>query len=79
MHSMDNCHVSTLLALIWKAGVTAIANPLINIVIQRCCGMIPVREMLATGISMASRPRIPSLHFLDFSQPTALSHFLRRS
>ena len=34
MHSMDNYYVSKLLPLIAEAGVAAIANPLINIVIQ---------------------------------------------
>jgi cytosine/creatinine deaminase len=34
MHSMDNYYVSKLLPLMAEAGVAAIANPLINIVIQ---------------------------------------------
>ena len=34
MHSMDNYYVSKLLPLIAESGVSAIANPLINITLQ---------------------------------------------
>src|SRR6202021_3359939 len=34
MHSMDNYYVSKLLPLMLEAGLNAVANPLINIVIQ---------------------------------------------
>jgi cytosine deaminase len=60
MHSMDNYYVSKLLPLIKEAGVAAIANPLINIVIQgrhdtypRRRGLTRVPEMLAAGIPVA--------------------------
>ena len=60
MHSMDNYYVSKLLPLMAEAGVAAIANPLINIVIQgrhdtypKRRGMTRVPEMLAYGIDLA--------------------------
>jgi len=60
MHSMDNYYVSKLLPLIKEAGVAAIANPLINIMIQgrhdsypKRRGMTRVPEMLAAGIPVA--------------------------
>ncbi len=60
MHSMDDDYVSKLLPLIKEAGVAAIANPLINIVIQgrhdaypKRRGMTRVRELLAHGIPVA--------------------------
>jgi cytosine/creatinine deaminase len=60
MHSMDNYYVSKLLPLIREAGVAAIANPLINIVIQgrhdsypKRRGLTRVPEMMAAGIPVA--------------------------
>ncbi len=60
MHSMDNYYVSKLLPLIAEAGVHAIPNPLINIVLQgrhdtypKRRGMTRVPEMLASGINVA--------------------------
>jgi cytosine/creatinine deaminase len=57
MHSMDNYYVSKLLPLIAEAGVSAIPNPLINIMIQgrhdtfpKRRGLTRVKEMLALGI-----------------------------
>ncbi|MBX3582436.1 MAG: amidohydrolase family protein [Rhizobiaceae bacterium] len=57
MHSMDNYYVSKLLPLIAEAGVSAIPNPLINIMLQgrhdtypKRRGMTRVREMIAQGI-----------------------------
>ena len=57
MHSMDNYYVSKLLPLIAEAGVAAIPNPLINIVLQgrhdsfpKRRGLTRVREMRAFGI-----------------------------
>ena len=57
MHSMDNYYVSKLLPLIAEAGVSAIPNPLINIMLQgrhdtfpKRRGLTRVREMLAHGI-----------------------------
>jgi cytosine deaminase len=57
MHSMDNYYVSKLLPLIAEAGVSAIPNPLINIVIQgrhdtypKRRGMTRVPEMISAGI-----------------------------
>lgn len=59
MHSMDNYYVSKLLPLIAEAGVAAIPNPLINIVLQgrhdtfpKRRGMTRVKEMLAMGITV---------------------------
>ena len=60
MHSMDNYYVSKLIPLIAEAGVSAIANPLINITIQgrhdsypRRRGMTRVPELLAAGVTVA--------------------------
>ena len=57
MHSMDNYYVSKLLPLMAEADVSAVPNPLINIVIQgrhdtypKRRGMTRVPEMLAHGI-----------------------------
>lgn len=60
MHSMDNYYVSKLIPLIKEAGVSAIANPLINITIQgrqdtypKRRGMTRVPELLAAGVPVA--------------------------
>jgi cytosine/creatinine deaminase len=60
MHSMDNYYVSKLLPLIAEAGIDAIPNPLINIVLQgrhdtypKRRGMTRVPEMLGHGINVA--------------------------
>ena len=60
MHSMDNYYVSKLIPLIAEAGVSAMANPLINITIQgrhdtypRRRGMTRVPELLAAGVTVA--------------------------
>ncbi len=60
MHSMDNYYVSKLLPLIAEAGVSAIANPLINITIQgrhdtypKRRGLTRVPEMWGYGIPAA--------------------------
>lgn len=60
MHSMDSYYVSKLLPLIAEAGVHAIPNPLINIVLQgrhdiypKRRGMTRVPEMRAHGINVA--------------------------
>ena len=60
MHSMDNYYVSKLLPLIAEAGIHAVPNPLINIVLQgrhdtypKRRGMTRVPEMRATGINVA--------------------------
>lgn len=57
MHSMDNYYVSKLLPLIAEAGISAIPNPLINIVLQgrhdtypKRRGLTRVKEMQAQGI-----------------------------
>jgi cytosine deaminase len=57
MHSMDNYYVSKLLPLMAEAQVSAVPNPLINIVIQgrhdtypKRRGMTRVPEMLKAGI-----------------------------
>ena len=57
MHSMDNYYVSKLIPLIAEAGVDAIPNPLINIMLQgrhdtfpKRRGLTRVREMKAAGI-----------------------------
>jgi cytosine deaminase len=57
MHSMDNYYVSKLLPMIAEAGVSAIPNPLINIMLQgrhdtfpKRRGMTRVKEMQALGI-----------------------------
>jgi len=60
MHSMDNYYASKLIPLIAESGVSAIANPLINITLQgrhdqypKRRGMTRVPEMLAAGICVA--------------------------
>jgi cytosine deaminase len=60
MHSMDNYYVSKLLPLMAEAGVHAIPNPLINIVLQgrhdtypKRRGMTRVPEMRGLGINVA--------------------------
>jgi cytosine deaminase len=60
MHSMDNYYVSKLLPLMAEAGVHAVANPLINIVLQgrhdsypKRRGMTRVPEMRNAGINVA--------------------------
>jgi cytosine deaminase len=60
MHSMDNYYVSKLIPLIHEAGVSAIANPLINITIQgrhdtypKRRGMTRVPELMAAGVNVA--------------------------
>jgi cytosine deaminase len=60
MHSMDNYYVSKLIPLMAEAGVAAIPNPLINIMLQgrhdtypKRRGMTRVPEMLAAGITVA--------------------------
>jgi len=60
MHSMDNYYVSKLIPLIAEAGVSAVANPLINITIQgrhdsypKRRGMTRVPELMAAGITVA--------------------------
>ncbi len=60
MHSMDTSYVSKLLPLMLEAGLTAIANPLINIVIQgrkddypKRRGMTRIKEMITAGIPVA--------------------------
>jgi cytosine deaminase len=57
MHSMDNYYVSKLLPLIAEAGVHAVPNPLINIMLQgrhdtfpKRRGLTRVKEMQALGI-----------------------------
>jgi len=57
MHSMDNYYVSKLLPLIAEAGISAVPNPLINIMIQgrhdsfpKRRGLTRVKEMQAHGI-----------------------------
>ncbi|PTW51387.1 amidohydrolase family protein [Rhodovulum kholense] len=59
MHSMDNYYVSKLLPLMAEAGLSAVPNPLINIVIQgrhdsfpKRRGLTRVREMQAHGITV---------------------------
>ena len=60
MHSMDNYYVSKLLPLMAEAQVHAVANPLINIVLQgrhdtypKRRGMTRVPEMRSHGINVA--------------------------
>jgi cytosine deaminase len=59
MHSMDNYYVSKLIPLIAEAGVSAVANPLINITLQgrhdsypKRRGMTRVPELLAAGVNV---------------------------
>ena len=60
MHSMDNYYVSKLIPLIAESGVSAIANPLINITLQgrhdtypKRRGMTRVPELMAAGVTVA--------------------------
>jgi len=60
MHSMDNYYASKLLPLIAEAGIHAVPNPLINIVLQgrhdtypKRRGMTRVPEMRGYGINVA--------------------------
>src|SRR5215475_3305423 len=60
MHSMDNYYVSKLIPLMAEARLNAIANPLINIVIQgrhdtypRRRGMTRVPELMKAGLTVA--------------------------
>jgi cytosine deaminase len=60
MHSMDNYYVSKLIPLIAEAGVSAVANPLINITLQgrhdtypKRRGMTRVPELMAAGVTVA--------------------------
>ncbi|MFO1397684.1 MAG: amidohydrolase family protein [Burkholderiales bacterium] len=60
MHSMDNYYVSKLIPLMHEAGVSAVANPLINITIQgrhdtypKRRGMTRVPELMAAGVTVA--------------------------
>ncbi|ANB35755.1 cytosine deaminase [Rhodovulum sulfidophilum] len=59
MHSMDNYYVSKLLPLMAESGLSAVPNPLINIVIQgrhdsfpKRRGLTRVKEMQAHGITV---------------------------
>ena len=65
MHSMDNYYVSKLIPLIAEAGVSAVANPLINITLQgrhdtypKRRGMTRVPELMAAGVTGRVRPRL---------------------
>ena len=60
MHSMDNDYASKLIPLMARAGVSAVANPLINITLQgrqdrypKRRGMTRVPELLAAGVPVA--------------------------
>jgi len=60
MHSMDNYYVSKLIPLMAEGGVSAIANPLINITLQgrhdtypKRRGMTRVPELMEAGITVA--------------------------
>ena len=60
MHSMDNYYVSKLLPLVAEAGVSVIANPLINITLQgrhdsypKRRGLTRVPELLNAGVTVA--------------------------
>jgi cytosine deaminase len=60
MHSMDNYYVSKLIPLIAEAGVSIVANPLINITLQgrhdtypKRRGMTRVPELKAAGVNVA--------------------------
>jgi cytosine deaminase len=60
MHSMDNYYVSKLIPLMAEAGLSAVANPLINITIQgrhdtypKRRGMTRVPELMAAGLNVA--------------------------
>ena len=60
MHGMDNNYVAKLLPLIAEAGVSVVANPLVNITLQgrhdsypKRRGMTRVPELLAAGVNVA--------------------------
>lgn len=60
MHSMDNYYASKLIPLIAEAGVAAIANPLINLMIQgrhdtypKRRGLTRIKELQAAGVPVA--------------------------
>ena len=60
MHSMDNYYASKLITLIAEAEMSAVPNPLINIVLQgrhdtypKRRGMTRVKELLAAGINVS--------------------------
>ena len=60
MQSMDNYYVSKLIPLMAEAGLSAVANPLINITIQgrhdgypKRRGMTRVPELMAAGLTVA--------------------------
>ncbi|MBE7420203.1 MAG: amidohydrolase family protein [Ideonella sp.] len=60
MHSMDNAYAAKLIALIADAGLSAVANPLINITLQgrydsypKRRGMTRVAELQAAGVPVA--------------------------
>jgi cytosine deaminase len=60
MHSMDNYYVSKLIPLMAEAGLMAVANPLINILIQgrhdaypKRRGITRVAELRAAGLTVA--------------------------
>lgn len=60
MHSMDNYYASKLIALIAEAGISVVANPLINITLQgrhdiypKRRGMTRVPELKAAGVNVA--------------------------
>ncbi len=60
MHSMDNYYVSTLIPRMVEAGINAIPNPLINILLQgrhdtypKRRGMTRVRELMDAGINVS--------------------------
>ncbi|HQT75192.1 MAG TPA: amidohydrolase family protein, partial [Acidiphilium sp.] len=60
MHSMDNYYASKLIPLIAEAGISAIANPLINITLQgrhdtypKRRGLTRVPELMAAGVNVA--------------------------
>jgi cytosine deaminase len=60
MHSMDNYYVSKLIPMIAESGLSAIANPLINVTLQgrhdtypKRRGMTRVPELIAAGVPVA--------------------------
>jgi cytosine deaminase len=60
MHSMDNYYVSKLIPLIAESGVSVVANPLINIILQgrhdtypKRRGLTRVPELMAAGVTVA--------------------------
>jgi cytosine deaminase len=60
MHSMDNAYAGKLIALMAESGLSAVANPLINITLQgrydtypKRRGMTRVPELMAAGVPVA--------------------------